>query len=82
MFWLISTPILRENTLGVVRGLPPLFPSTNLTRGPEATWLFTIPPCCKGTKHLQTSIPSQGFEPRPYDTAVRITNHYTGWATL
>ncbi|GFT33696.1 hypothetical protein TNCV_4382241 [Trichonephila clavipes] len=25
-FWLGSKPVLRENTLGVVRGLPPLFP--------------------------------------------------------
>ncbi|GFT71953.1 hypothetical protein TNCV_2515931 [Trichonephila clavipes] len=25
-------------------------------------------------------MPSPGFEPRPYRTTVRVTNHYTGWA--
>ncbi|GFV06611.1 hypothetical protein TNCV_2949331 [Trichonephila clavipes] len=25
--------------------------------------------------------PYQGFEPRPYGTAVSVTNHYTGWVT-
>ncbi|GFT39224.1 hypothetical protein TNCV_2897431 [Trichonephila clavipes] len=39
-----------------------------------------VPPCRKGTIHLQTSIPSPGFEPRPYSKAVSFTNHYTGWA--
>ncbi|GFX63888.1 uncharacterized protein TNCV_4346031 [Trichonephila clavipes] len=28
---------------------------------------------------MQTSMPSPGFEPRPYVTAVSVTNHYTGW---
>ncbi|GFX29219.1 hypothetical protein TNCV_3217531 [Trichonephila clavipes] len=27
-------------------------------------------------------MPSPGFEPRPYGTAVSVTNHYTGWAAL
>ncbi|GFW41355.1 hypothetical protein TNCV_1003461 [Trichonephila clavipes] len=27
-------------------------------------------------------MPSVGFEPRPYDTAVSVDNHYTGWASL
>ncbi|GFV30247.1 hypothetical protein TNCV_97231 [Trichonephila clavipes] len=26
------------------------------------------------------SVPSPGFEPRPYGTTVNVTNHYTGWA--
>ncbi|GFV95071.1 uncharacterized protein TNCV_3708671 [Trichonephila clavipes] len=41
---------------------------TNLTRGLAARWLFRVPPCRKGTIHLQTSMPSPGFEPRHYDT--------------
>ncbi|GFY34191.1 hypothetical protein TNCV_2504941 [Trichonephila clavipes] len=36
-------------------------------------------PCREGTIHLQTSMSSPGFEPRPYGTAVSVTNHYTGW---
>ncbi|GFX61573.1 hypothetical protein TNCV_2745481 [Trichonephila clavipes] len=53
-------------------------PSTNLTRGHAARQLFRVPPCRKGTIHLQTSMPSPGFEPSPYGTAVSITNYYTG----
>ncbi|GFY27885.1 hypothetical protein TNCV_243501 [Trichonephila clavipes] len=53
--------------------------STNLTRGLAAHRLFRGPPCHKGTLHLQTPMPSLGFEPRPYGTAVSIINHYTGW---
>ncbi|GFT85095.1 hypothetical protein TNCV_791281 [Trichonephila clavipes] len=56
------------------------FPFTNLTRGHAARRLFRVPPCRKGTIHLQTSMPSPGFEPRPYGTTVSVTNHYTGWA--
>ncbi|GFW93296.1 hypothetical protein TNCV_2604141 [Trichonephila clavipes] len=56
-------------------------PSTNLTRGLEARRLFGIPPCHKGTIHLQTSMTSSGFETRSYDTAVSVANHYTGWST-
>ncbi|GFU06205.1 hypothetical protein TNCV_4765121 [Trichonephila clavipes] len=72
---------IREKTLGVVRSLLPLFPSTNYTRGLAARRLFRVPPCRKGTIHLQTSMPSQGFEPSPYGIAVSVANHYTGWAT-
>ncbi|GFX08998.1 hypothetical protein TNCV_4165771 [Trichonephila clavipes] len=32
--------------------------------------------------HLQTSMSAPGFEPRPNGTAVSVTNHYTGWATI
>ncbi|GFU57138.1 hypothetical protein TNCV_1780011 [Trichonephila clavipes] len=78
--WLVSSPILRENTLGVVRGLSS--PSTSLTRGLVARRLFRVPSCRVGTIHLQTSMPSPGFEPRPYGTAGSVTNHFTGWAAI
>ncbi|GFW99074.1 hypothetical protein TNCV_3008441 [Trichonephila clavipes] len=55
-------------------GLP-----TNLTKGLAARRLFRVPKCHTSTMHLQTSTPSPGFEPRPYGTAVSITNNYTGW---
>ncbi|GFT94496.1 hypothetical protein TNCV_1962371 [Trichonephila clavipes] len=41
---------------------------------------LTTSPCHKGSIHLQTSMPSPGFEPRPYVIAVSVTNLYTGWA--
>ncbi|GFV05364.1 hypothetical protein TNCV_225751 [Trichonephila clavipes] len=43
-------------------------PFTNLMRGLVARRLFGVPPCRKGTIHLQTSMPSPGFEPTPYGT--------------
>ncbi|GFV87378.1 hypothetical protein TNCV_4033501 [Trichonephila clavipes] len=51
------------------------------TGGPHATrglrvghpW-FRVTPCRKGTIHLQTSVPSPGFGPRPYGTAARNTS--------
>ncbi|GFU84547.1 hypothetical protein TNCV_3238561 [Trichonephila clavipes] len=64
-FWLSYTPILRENTLNVVRTshLSPL--STNLIKsshevggkGREARRLFRVPPCRKGTIYLETPRP-------------------------
>ncbi|GFV83333.1 hypothetical protein TNCV_1900591 [Trichonephila clavipes] len=51
-------------------------PATNITRG-----LPRIHPYREGTLHLQTSMPSPGFEPRPYGTTVSVASHYTGWAT-
>ncbi|GFT84609.1 hypothetical protein TNCV_714521 [Trichonephila clavipes] len=39
-------------------------------------------PCRAGTIHLQTSMSSPGFEPRPYGTAVSVAHHCTGLATL
>ncbi|GFX27725.1 hypothetical protein TNCV_3662121 [Trichonephila clavipes] len=54
--------------------------STNLIRGLAARRQFRVPPCRKGTIHLQTSIPSPGFEPRPYGTAVSLAS-YTAWVT-
>ncbi|GFV01827.1 hypothetical protein TNCV_2550811 [Trichonephila clavipes] len=61
-----STPILKKSNCGVVRRLPLLFPSTNLTREGAARRLFRVPPCRKGIIHLQTSLPSPGFELKPY----------------
>ncbi|GFV05422.1 hypothetical protein TNCV_226331 [Trichonephila clavipes] len=52
-------------------------PSTNLTRGLAAS----RPPSRKGTIHLQTSMSSPGFEPKPYGIAVSVTNHSTRWTT-
>ncbi|GFU44289.1 hypothetical protein TNCV_3041301 [Trichonephila clavipes] len=72
-----STPVLSKNTLGVVRASHLSSSSTNLTKGLAARWLFRVPPCLEGTIHLQTSMPSPGFEPKPYGTAVSVTNHYT-----
>ncbi|GFV02397.1 uncharacterized protein TNCV_1023251 [Trichonephila clavipes] len=56
-------------------------PSINHTRGLAARRLFRVPPCRKGTIHLQTSMSSPGFEPSPYGIAVSVANHHTGWAT-
>ncbi|GFY25733.1 uncharacterized protein TNCV_3060641 [Trichonephila clavipes] len=68
-FCLGFSTILRENTLEVIRDSHLSFPSTNLTRGLTDRWLFRIPPCREGTTHLQTSMPSPGFQPRSYGTA-------------
>ncbi|GFS78053.1 HTH_Tnp_Tc3_2 domain-containing protein [Trichonephila clavipes] len=64
-----------ENTLGWrVRGLPPLFPSTNLTRGLAARRPR------KDTIRLQTSMSSPGFEPRPYERFDRnVSIMYDYW---
>ncbi|GFW49691.1 hypothetical protein TNCV_357941 [Trichonephila clavipes] len=79
--WLVSTPILREDT-GGSQGPPTSTPSTNHTRVLAARWLFRAPPCRKGTIHLQTSMPSPGFELGPYGTPVGIANYFTSWVTL
>ncbi|GFW33316.1 hypothetical protein TNCV_2859931 [Trichonephila clavipes] len=72
-FWLGSTPILKV-VPGDGQGLPPLFPSVNLTRGLVARRLFRVPPCHESTTHLQTSMPSLRYESRPNHTAVNVTN--------
>ncbi|GFT95931.1 hypothetical protein TNCV_312581 [Trichonephila clavipes] len=61
---------VEEHSGGRVRDLTPLFPSNNLTRGLAVRRLFRVPPCCKGTIHLQTYMPSPGFEPRLYGTTL------------
>ncbi|GFX19295.1 hypothetical protein TNCV_3014341 [Trichonephila clavipes] len=75
-----SAPIFRKYTLGVVRAFYLSSSCTNLARRLAARRLFRVPPCRKGTIHLQTSMPSPGFEPKPNGTAASVTNHYTGWA--
>ncbi|GFX72629.1 hypothetical protein TNCV_4062251 [Trichonephila clavipes] len=72
-----ATPILRKNTLGVVRGLESLIPFTNLMIGHTAGRLFRVSHAGKGTIHLQASMSSAGFEPRSYNTTVSVTSHYT-----
>ncbi|GFV21242.1 hypothetical protein TNCV_183931 [Trichonephila clavipes] len=71
----------REITLGVSRASNLSSTSTNIPRGLAVRWLFGVPPCRKGTIHLQTPTSSPGYKPRPYDTALSVANHYTGWAT-
>ncbi|GFW23038.1 hypothetical protein TNCV_3801391 [Trichonephila clavipes] len=68
-----STPILRGVTKCIGQG-----PSNNLMRGLVTQRLFRVLPCREGIIHLQTPMPSPGFEPRPYGTTV----HCTGWATF
>ncbi|GFS81853.1 hypothetical protein TNCV_1544811 [Trichonephila clavipes] len=57
----------------------PSSPFINLTRGLAARQLLRVSTCRKGTIHLQTSMPSARFKPRPYGTAVSVTNHYIRW---
>ncbi|GFX24444.1 hypothetical protein TNCV_992591 [Trichonephila clavipes] len=38
---------------------------------------LSSPSSSTGTIHLQTSLPSPEFEPKPYGTAVSVGNHYT-----
>ncbi|GFV42042.1 hypothetical protein TNCV_1569091 [Trichonephila clavipes] len=80
--WLVSTPILREDTWGWSGASHLSSSSTNHARGLAARRLFIVPSCREGTIHLQTSMSSPEFEPSPYGTAVSVANHYTGWATL
>ncbi|GFX22882.1 hypothetical protein TNCV_2606241 [Trichonephila clavipes] len=77
--WLSSTPILRENIRRWLEDSQLSSPSTSLTTELAARWLFRVPSCHKGTIYLQTSMLSLGFEPRPYDTAVSVTNYYIRW---
>ncbi|GFW29937.1 hypothetical protein TNCV_4999771 [Trichonephila clavipes] len=62
---------------GVVWGLPPIFPSTNLTRELAARGHLQYPHAAKALYTYKC--PSPRLEPRPYGTAVSVTNHYTGW---
>ncbi|GFX89031.1 hypothetical protein TNCV_2853311 [Trichonephila clavipes] len=78
----VSTPILKEGTWGWSGASHLSTHSTNHTRGLAARRLFRIPPCRKVTTHLQTSMSSPGFKPRPNGTAVSVANHYTGWPTF
>ncbi|GFY12560.1 hypothetical protein TNCV_2447511 [Trichonephila clavipes] len=80
-FWLDTTQILRENTLGVIRAFHLSFSSANLTRGLKARWLFRVRTCCKDAIHLQTPMSYTGFKPRSYGIAVSVSNHHTRWVT-
>ncbi|GFT95683.1 hypothetical protein TNCV_310711 [Trichonephila clavipes] len=72
-------PQFRGGTPWVCSGAShPFFPSTNLTRGLVARWLFRVSPCHQDNIHLQTSMSSPGFEPRSYGPTVSVTNHFTG----
>ncbi|GFT65610.1 hypothetical protein TNCV_869091 [Trichonephila clavipes] len=53
-------------TPGWVRGIPPLFPSSNLTRGHAARWLSRVH--LHVTIYLQTTMPSPGLESLLYGT--------------
>ncbi|GFX79227.1 hypothetical protein TNCV_695391 [Trichonephila clavipes] len=75
--WLGPPPILRENILGMFRGLKLSFFSISLRRGLVARRLFKEPPCCEFTIHLQASMSPPGLEPRPKEPAVILTNHNT-----
>ncbi|GFV76586.1 hypothetical protein TNCV_4728061 [Trichonephila clavipes] len=71
---LVSTPILREITLGPkVYHFP--FCSSNL----GAQRIFRVPLCREGTIHLQTPMPPPGIEPMTYGTVVSVANQNTGW---
>ncbi|GFU70201.1 hypothetical protein TNCV_5057931 [Trichonephila clavipes] len=60
-----STPVLRENTLGVVRGL--------LSTSRENLRLLRVSILCyKGTLYLQIFMPSPGFKPQ----ALRHSSQY------
>ncbi|GFU70238.1 hypothetical protein TNCV_903801 [Trichonephila clavipes] len=64
-----------DNTLGVISEASCFSsPYTNLTRGFASRLLFRVPHCHEGTIHLQASMPSPGFKPRPYGTSVSVTN--------
>ncbi|GFV18406.1 hypothetical protein TNCV_2868621 [Trichonephila clavipes] len=46
---------------------------TNLTKVLAARRLVRVPPCRQGVKHFQQFMPSPGYEPEPYGTAVSLT---------
>ncbi|GFX93697.1 hypothetical protein TNCV_1588741 [Trichonephila clavipes] len=69
--WLGSTLIWWKSALGTVRDLPPLFPLPPASLAAQR--LFRVPSCCKGTIHLQTSMPSLVFEPRAWQSASLTT---------
>ncbi|GFT85402.1 transposable element Tcb2 transposase [Trichonephila clavipes] len=56
-----------DSTIFLGSILTPPTPSTHLTRGLAARRLFPVP-----RRRLQTPMPSPGFKPRPYGTAVQI----------
>ncbi|GFW26752.1 hypothetical protein TNCV_2851421 [Trichonephila clavipes] len=74
--WLGSSPFLTQNILEVIRALPLLFPFHQ--PHDRTCGYLKVPPCRKVIHHLQTSMHSLGFKPRPNGTTVSVTNYYTG----
>ncbi|GFT89416.1 hypothetical protein TNCV_4387011 [Trichonephila clavipes] len=63
--WPISTQILREDTLRVVRDAShPFFRFHQSHERTGGRWLFRVSPCREGTINLQTSMSSPGFGER------------------
>ncbi|GFX38655.1 hypothetical protein TNCV_3476451 [Trichonephila clavipes] len=48
-------------------------PSTKVSRELSAQRIFRVPPCHTSSIHLQIPMPSPGFEPKLYGTAVSVT---------
>ncbi|GFU81927.1 hypothetical protein TNCV_2537361 [Trichonephila clavipes] len=57
-FWLGSTPILRGNTLGMVRGFHQSSPSTNLMRGLAAHGYLEYPHAAKTKQEEECDPPA------------------------
>ncbi|GFV87072.1 hypothetical protein TNCV_5112901 [Trichonephila clavipes] len=51
--------------------------SINLARGFAAEPIVRVPQGHEGSTHLQTSVPSLGFEPRSFGSTVSVTDLYT-----
>ncbi|GFW51643.1 uncharacterized protein TNCV_4213191 [Trichonephila clavipes] len=66
--------ISHTKILTVTEGRKVARASDSLTRGLVARRLFKVSPCREGTKHLQISMSSPGFEPKPNDTEASVTN--------
>ncbi|GFT19832.1 uncharacterized protein TNCV_4992871 [Trichonephila clavipes] len=77
----VTCPYEQRKTPRGGQGKDLFSPPPNFTRGLAVRKLFRVPPCCEGTTHLQTSMPSPGFKLRPYGTVISVGNHYFGWAT-
>ncbi|GFV92933.1 hypothetical protein TNCV_1693261 [Trichonephila clavipes] len=71
--WLSSVPlpVLKENIMEMVRGLPPTS-QEDLQFDEYLEYTSTI-------YIYKYPMPSPRFKPRPYGTAVNITDYYTGW---
>ncbi|GFT79387.1 hypothetical protein TNCV_604091 [Trichonephila clavipes] len=77
-----STIILRKNILGVVRGFLHLVPFHLAHERTCDSTAIQSTPMPQRPIYLEACMPSSGFKPRPYGTAVSVTNHETGWVAL
>ncbi|GFT94304.1 hypothetical protein TNCV_4376091 [Trichonephila clavipes] len=69
-----STPIFRENIRRWSEAVQLSYPSTNFTRELAVRSLFRVPPCRKGTIHLQTSMLFRDLNPgRTTQQSVSLT---------